>query len=177
MEFIPSGEEVFWSSSRGSAIKVRRNGAESSTGLHPIGDEIWYQIVDAFPEERLLGFWELLGPWRFEYEPTYDSSIILRTYPKADFSPQAIFELQEKRLYITTNNYLSKTDWMFIKQVEIGTPVPEEILIARASVREAFDFEKNRLKNELTPSEYADFTPTSLEEAGKHLDEVAEALK
>lgn len=164
MDFVFSGEGGLWSDDRGLLVAIKRNGFEMSLGEERDGTERWLSIVNALPEDRIDGHPGLLGRETYEVDADYDANVILRTFPDADFSPEAFLTYARARTRQAAQNTLHGSDWMVIRNVETNVAVPSEVTSARAAVRASTQTALERLAD-LSPSEYLDFAPTEVHAA------------
>lgn len=146
--------------------------------IHPTGVGItvdarteWLPIIRAYPEEYPYGALEMLGPSRFEVDENFGENherVVVETFPNADFSPEAFLKLAKTSIKQAANQALHDTDWMIIRQMETGVPVPDDILEKRASVRSATVEDEAEL-NSMAPSQWAEFVPNRTNRAARVL--------
>lgn len=176
MNFVQTGSEVLWDHERGVALAVLREGIEVTTGAkrEAEGSEEWLPIVRALPDDMIPGHPQMLGPATFEYDPTYDPDVVLEVFNDADYSPGAFKRYARRRVKNAARDSLAQTDWMFIRELETGEPVEDDIRTARAAIRSAVDNDLATIES-LVPAEYPEFSPTKVTEARRGMEAVLKA--
>lgn len=171
MNFVPSnGHEALWDPVHEQVYAIRRQGNPEFTTGTPRPDDAepaWLPITFVYPEDMIPGHPQLLGRAHYEVDPAYDPNVVMEFYPEADYSPQAFLAYAEDRTRQQARNALGATDWYVIRMMELGTPIPQEILDYRKGVRDAVDVDLARL-NELSPAEWPEFAPTATIGAARH---------
>jgi hypothetical protein len=175
MDFIETNDEAFWNAERGVVVTMRRNGIEFSLGEQRDGTEVWMPVVNAMPEERIEGHPGLLGVEAYEYEPTFNPDVILRTYPEANFTPENFLIYMKDRAKNVASGALHASDWMVIRNFETGKKIPDGVMESRQEVRDSVTESLARLE-ELSPSEYLDFTPNEVHTAAKNHTDFLKSL-
>jgi len=178
MNFVKTNNEALWDHDNDGVVAISRDGLEVATGAKrkPEGNQVWYPIVRALPEDMIAGHPQMLGPSTFERDETYDPDVVIEVYNEADFSPGAFKRYAEDRARDNAKQSLASTDWMVIRSVETGTPVPKKIASARAELRKAVDKDLETIQG-LSPVEYIEYSPTHVMDAKMYLEKVVTESK
>lgn len=92
----------------------------------------YYELQIIWPEDMIHRFPLLSGDAKFELVDDQ----VQQTFPNADFSVTAVREFLTKEVNRSLRQVLYVTDWYFIRKLELGIEVPEEILLLRQHQRE-----------------------------------------
>jgi hypothetical protein len=115
-----------------------------------------------FPDPYVAALPELLGPAQVGHDPA--RGVLIRNYPRADYSPTSIREAIRVRLNTETRAVLSLTDWAVVRRAETGEKVPDGIAAHRHAVR-AWNADTEAALDHATPGELLTFdwsAPASL---------------
>lgn len=127
---------AFYDADRKVVVRMVEQLPEGLAHLRPsaLPDEGWYPVEETFPEDYTPRFPVLLGNPRVELEE--DAEVVSVTYPNADFSPDGVRRALKDGVKMYAAFVLAPTDWYFIRKVETGEAVPEDVVVARQAVRD-----------------------------------------
>lgn len=114
----------------------------------------WLPVSVVYPDgydERFMG---LLHADSVEYQHDADKNIVIVKYPDADFSADAIRAQLIEASKLMAKNELNLTDWVIVKAMETGTPVPQDIADARAKIRQ----KSNEMEQSVRDADDADLS-------------------
>lgn len=175
MDFVETTDEAFWSYDEQKATALRRDGQVLTLASGSQTRGRWMPVLNALPEDRIEGHPQLLGPETYEMDLDYRDDVIIRSWPEADFSPEAFRRYAVDRAKRIARSALAESDWMVIRQVETGVPVPAEVVTAREQLREASDAAVARV-DDLAPSEWPEYAPEEVAAAARAHAEVLQGL-
>ena len=95
------------------------------------------ELVTAEPEDFIPRFPSLLGQSEFKL---LGDGRVKQTFPKADFSVKAVRSELKALARTRAGQELAATDWYLIRQLELGTPVPAEVVTLRKKIRDHVDW-------------------------------------
>lgn len=135
---------VQWDNVKGEMTSVVAHLPDSVVNLpvneqHALG---YRQLVIVYPEDMITRFQRLLGGARFDLQP---DGTVKQWYPNADFSVAAVRNALHDELSGSLQQTLGRTDWAVIRKMDIGAPVPENIVIVRQKQRDHYETVKAQI--------------------------------
>lgn len=133
--------EAEWDFTTGEVLAVKLHDAD----VRPTGrlrqrdaEAHWLPLDMLYPDDYLPDFPELLGD-EFVYELADSEDAVLRRHLHANFSDEAIRATQERRVRNNMANLLGRTDGYYVRRLDTGEDVPEQIQQLRDYIREQGD--------------------------------------
>ena len=126
-----------------------------------------YSSIESLSKEKQIE----LGIVELESYPNYDQRFWWGVTPEGDYIPKRLEGLVEQWVKHTNEEAgrkLSETDWMVIREVDNGTPVPEDVKTLRQEIRSASNEKVTEIQNAvnvgtlaqyLTSGEYNSWPP------------------
>ena len=92
----------------------------------------YYELVIEQPVDAIRRFPQLLGSSLFTLEA---DGKVHQTFPDANFSVAKVRETLIAEMKSSQFRIMNTTDWYYVRQIEEGTPVPEEVKTVRQRQR------------------------------------------
>lgn len=139
-------------------------------------DGVWRPLRVMLPEGYLPDFQHLLGNnVAYVFDP--DEEIVYRTYPDADFSVEAVKNSKREMANTAAKQYFDRTDWYYIRNMETGKKIPDDVAAERKRIRKRLDEIQNEIEA-LSEDEVLDYqvsiAPVQETVGGEQPEEVKE---
>lgn len=154
---MPNATAALWDRRNRRVHALRMDDqSERPTGL-PVArdaDLAWLPLVWDYPDGYVARFPQLLGG-----HGNYllgEDGYVHGTFPEADYSVDAVRAALVAEMKSHVQRRLANTDWYLIREWDAsgGQPVPDEVLAARAALRERSDLVEQEIMS-LPPDELA----------------------
>lgn len=120
------------------------------------------QMYIEYPEDFIQRFSPLVGSAQFDIQP---DGRLRQYYPNADFSVAAVRKFLLEEVDRDALRIFHATDWCYIRKMETGEEIPEDVVTLRQRQRDHMKWIKEQIQN-IPERELVDYRwawPTSIE--------------
>jgi hypothetical protein len=123
-------------------------------------NDVQYASIESLSKEQQ----DALGIVELQSYPNYDQRFWWGVTPEGDYIPkrhEGLIELWVKHTNDEAGRKLAETDWMIIREVDNGTPVPDDVKTLRQEIRDASNEKVLAIENSLNVGTLAQYLTSS----------------